>query len=79
MEKAHKAAWDGLKNSILAIEDQLQTILKEDQQIKSNYKLLITIPGIGHLTAFYIHLLYKQLHHKAQWQATGILCRRGAI
>jgi transposase len=54
IERAHKAALDGLKKSIAAIEDQLQTILKEDQQINTNYKLLLTIPGIGHLTALYI-------------------------
>jgi transposase len=54
LEKAHKAALDGLKKSIAAIEDHLQIILKEDQQINTNYKLLLTIPGIGHLTALYI-------------------------
>jgi transposase len=54
MTKAHKAALDGLKKSIVAIEDQLQTILKEDQQIRTNYQLLLTIPGVGHLTALYI-------------------------
>jgi transposase len=36
MEKAHKAALNGLKKSIVAIEDHLQTILKEDQQIRKN-------------------------------------------
>lgn len=54
IEKAHKAALDGLKKSIAAIEDHLEIILKEDQQINTNYKLLLTIPGIGHLTALYI-------------------------
>ena len=54
MEKAHKAAIEGLKKSIAEIEVQLQNILTEDDSIKKNYDLLVSIPGVGHLTALYV-------------------------
>jgi transposase len=37
MEKAHKAAIEGLKKSIAQIEAQLKQIVQEDEQIRKNY------------------------------------------
>ena len=54
MEAAHKPVVDGLKKSIALIEQQILKIIEEDSMIKANYDLLITVPGIGHLTAIYI-------------------------
>ncbi len=54
MEQAHKAALDGLKNSLAVIEKQIHQILSSNAAIKTNYDLLITVPGIGHLTAVYL-------------------------
>lgn len=54
MEKAHKAAIEGLKTSIGQIEEQLQQIIQEDKSIRKNYELLCSVPGVGHLTALYI-------------------------
>lgn len=54
MEQAHKAALDGLKKSLLQVEEQMDKKVREQQSIKSNYDLLLTVPGIGHLTAVYI-------------------------
>lgn len=54
MEKAHKAAIEGLKKSIAEIEAQLKRIIHEDESIRKNYELLISVPGVGHLTALYI-------------------------
>ena len=54
LEKAHKAALDGLNKSIKEIEAQLQQILREHKDIKDNYDLLRSVPGLGHLTALYL-------------------------
>ena len=54
MEQAHKAALTGLEKSIKQIEEQTEKIIKEDNSIKTNYDLLISVPGIGNITATYI-------------------------
>lgn len=54
IEQAHKPVLSGLKKSIALIEKQIAKIIDEDDAIKNNYNLLITVPGIGHLTAVYI-------------------------
>jgi transposase len=54
IENAHKAALEGLEASINFVEKQIKQIIKENAEIENNYKLLITVPGIGHLTAVYI-------------------------
>jgi transposase len=54
MEKAHKAAVDGLRKSIMQVEEQIRSIIRENDTIHKNYNLLVTVPGIGHLTAVYI-------------------------
>jgi transposase len=54
IEKAHKAALDGMKESLDFIEQQIKQIVDEHSVINSNYQLLISVPGIGHITAVYI-------------------------
>jgi transposase len=54
MEKAHKAALEGIKKSIETIEEAIQKIINADAILQKNYELIKTIPGIGHLTAVYI-------------------------
>ena len=54
LEKAHKAAIDGIKKSIVQIEQLINKIITEDPAIYTNYQLIKTVPGIGHLTAVYI-------------------------
>lgn len=54
MEKAHKAALEGLKKSLTEIEILLHEIVSEDAAIRGNYELLLTVPGIGHITALYL-------------------------
>lgn len=54
METAHQAAMDGLKKSIWEIEMNIRQLIKENSSIQANYDLLISIPGIGHLTAVYL-------------------------
>jgi len=54
IEKAMKNALDGITKSIKNIEDQIKKIISGNQDFKGNYKLLISIPGIGHVTAVYL-------------------------
>ena len=54
IEQAHKAAVEGLKESLKLVEKQIKQMIQEDAAIKKNYELLLTVPGIGHLTAVYL-------------------------
>ncbi len=54
IEEAHKAALAGIKKSIKQIEVLIEKIIKEDPEIYTNYELIKSAPGIGHLTAVYI-------------------------
>lgn len=54
LEGAHQAALEGIKQSIKAVEQQMQSIIKENKAVEMNYKLLLSVPGIGPLTAMYM-------------------------
>lgn len=54
MEQAHKAALEGIMESIKTVEKQIHQMIQQDEAIRNNYDLLISVPGIGHLTAVYI-------------------------
>src|SRR5215210_7447901 len=54
IEQAYQAALEGLKQSIKIVEEQIRQMIEQDAAINNNYKLLRTVPGIGHLTAVYI-------------------------
>lgn len=54
MEKLNKAALDGLKKSISQMDAELLKIVKQDETIFINYKRLLSVPGIGKITATFI-------------------------
>lgn len=54
IEQAHKAALDGLKKSLAVIEEQIKNLVQDNADIKENYDLLNSVPGVGHVTALYI-------------------------
>jgi transposase len=54
IEKAHKAALDGMQKSLCLINEQIKTMVKGNISIYDNYKLLISVPGVGHVTAIYL-------------------------
>lgn len=54
IEEAHKAALEGIKESLKTIESQIEQMVNQDEAIKKNYELLLSVPGIGHLTAVYL-------------------------
>lgn len=52
--KAHKAALEGIKKSRVPIEAMMAQIIQQHKAVYTNYQLIKTGPGIGHLTAVYI-------------------------
>lgn len=54
MEQIHKSALVGMKKSLKLIEEQINKAVQENPAIQNNYKLLLSVPGIGHITAVYI-------------------------
>jgi Transposase and inactivated derivatives len=54
LEGAHQTAMEGIALSIKSLEDEISKIIIQSKAIKGNYDLLVTVPGIGHLTAVYL-------------------------
>lgn len=54
LEAVHRTAIEGLAKSIKAIEAEIKAILAAEPELKANYKLLLSVPGIGHVTAVYL-------------------------
>lgn len=54
IEKSLKSAIDGIARSISNIEVQIKKIIAANEAFQQNYNLLISIPGIGHVTAVYL-------------------------
>lgn len=54
MEQAHKTAMEGMAKSIKSIEAEISRIITENASLQTNYNLLLSVPGIGHLTAVYL-------------------------
>jgi transposase len=54
LEGVYKAAIEGIAKSIKAVETQIKAILAGNEALKANYKLLLTVPGIGDVTAIYL-------------------------
>lgn len=54
LEKTHKQAIDGMAASFKLLEKAIKKLVQDSAAIQANYDLLITVPGIGHLTAVYI-------------------------
>ncbi len=54
LEKFNKAAIDGLGKSISLIEAEMMRIVKADKDVLANYNRMLTVPGIGKITAIFI-------------------------
>ena len=52
--QAYKMAIDGLEKSIDAIEKLIKELIRSDNSLQKNHDLLLTIPGIGNITAVYL-------------------------
>jgi transposase len=54
IEKLNKAAIEGLQKSIKLIEAELLRMVKQDASIGVNYYLMLSVPGVGKITAVFI-------------------------
>lgn len=54
LEQVHGAALEGLKQSLKAVEEQIRQVISREEAVRKNYELLLSVPGIGHLTAVYL-------------------------
>jgi len=54
LEKAYKTAIEGIAKSIKSLEALVAKIIADNTAFKTNYNLLTTVPGIGHITAVYL-------------------------
>lgn len=54
MMDVNKAAIDGLKKSIVLIEKSIHKIIHNDDSFLANFNLLLTVPGIGKITAAFL-------------------------
>jgi transposase len=54
LEQGYKSAINGIEKSIIAFENEIKKIISTDKDMKETYKLLISVPGIGHITAIYM-------------------------
>ena len=54
LQEAHKAASKGIEESLKMVEKRIDQMVQQDAAIKRNYELLVSVPGIGHLTAVYL-------------------------
>jgi len=53
-QQCNKAAVEGFKKSIKSIDEQIKKLIDRDKKIKDNYRLLLTVPGVGHWIALYL-------------------------
>lgn len=54
LEKVHKQAIDGMAASFKLLEKAIKKLVQDSAAIQANYDLLVSVPGIGHLTAVYM-------------------------
>lgn len=54
LEQAHQQAIKGIAASLKILEQQIKKIIKDNLDLQTNYALLVSVPGIGHLTAVYM-------------------------
>lgn len=54
LENSYKSAIEGMLSSIKSLEAEIKKLIVENREIQTNYKLLLSVPGIGHFTAVYL-------------------------
>lgn len=54
MEQAHKAALQGLEESLEVVKKRIMEIVSGNKELSKNYELLLSVPGIGVVTAVYL-------------------------
>ena len=77
LHQCYQKALDGLEASIKVLDEQINTIVTSNPLIHHNYKLLITCPGIGRLTAAYLICCTNNFYHKISGKQ--LACYAGVV
>ena len=84
LEQAYKTAIEGLEKSIKSVEKLIKKLISDQDSLQKSYDLLLSIPGIGNITAIYLivctnnfagNISGKQPHRRSD----GILCWCGTL
>jgi len=54
LEQAYKTAIEGLEKSIKSVEKLIKKLISDQDSLQKSYNLLLSIPGIGNITAIYL-------------------------
>jgi len=54
LEQAYKTAIEGLEKSIKFVEKLIKKLISDQDSLQKSYDLLLSIPGIGNITAIYL-------------------------
>lgn len=54
LDQAHKSALQGIQKSLEKVEALIKKIIQSDAALQRNYALIVSIPGVGHITAVYV-------------------------
>jgi transposase len=54
LEQVYKTTIEGLEKSIIAIEKLIKELIVADDALQKSYDLLLSVPGIGNITAIYL-------------------------
>jgi transposase len=54
LAQSFKASIEGIKKSIIQIENEINKLIIQDEKLNQNFKLVTTVPGVGKFTALYI-------------------------
>ena len=54
LEQAYKTAIEGLEKSIKSVEKLIKKLISGQDSLQKSYDLLLSIPGIGNITAIYL-------------------------
>ncbi|MGQ0740437.1 MAG: IS110 family transposase, partial [Bacteroidota bacterium] len=58
-QQCNKAVLEGFKKSMKAIDELIKKLVVKDPQLQTKYRLLRTVPGIGHWIALYLIVCTK--------------------
>lgn len=63
-----------INKEISGIEEQIRKALRKDKQVYKNYKLLLSIKGVGEITAFFLIAYTVNFTHFDNWRSFACYC-----
>lgn len=73
-EKINRKTLKFLKKTLLDIEKSIREIISNNDELKQQKKLLLSVPGIGEVTSLYLLLATKGFKSFANWRKFACYC-----